>query len=252
MFFRKNFFKIYRKHLKKIKIKHQLDLTIERNKFISILNHDIKTPILAQNQSLEFILNSWFDDLSKEKREIIEEIYNSNKFLLEVILNSIFLAKYENENPKLNLENINIIEQIQDCCEIIKQNAKQKQQKIIIKTNKIDDIKLNADRKLIQKIIYNILSSSVSYGFENSDIEILIKEEKDSISFSAKNQSIFMSKEKLESLFKDKKDTKDFNQLGMNLNLNIAKKLIQAHSWEIIANSNQDNSSEFGFVVKKN
>ena len=252
MFFKRKIIKKYRAKLNKLKSKYQQNLKNERNKFISILNHDIKTPILAQNQSLEFILNSWFDDLSYEKREIIAEIYNSNKFLLEIILNSIFLTKYENENPKLNIENINIIEQIQGCCEIIKQNAKQKQQKIIIKTNKIDDIKLNADRKLIQKIIYNILSSSVSYGFENSDIEILIKEQKDSISFSAKNQSIFMSREKLESLFEDKKNTKDFNQLGMNLNLNIAKKLIQAHNWKIIANSNLDNSSEFGFVVKKN
>ena len=61
-----------------------------------------------------------------------------------------------------------------------------------------------------------------------------------------------MTKEKLENLLKDKKDTKDFNQLGLNLNLNIAKKLINAHNWEIIANSNPDNSSEFGFLVKKN
>ncbi|MBE7708557.1 MAG: HAMP domain-containing histidine kinase [Cyanobacteria bacterium SIG27] len=252
MFFKRKFFKKYREKLNKIKSKYEKSINIERNKFISILNHDIKTPILAQKQSLEFLLNSWFEDLSQEKRIIIEEIYNSNEFILEVLLNSIFLAKYEIENPKLNLEKINIIEQVQDCCEIIKQNAKQKQQKIIIKTNKIDDIKLNADRKLIQKIIYNILSSSVSSGFEESDIEILIKENKDFISFSAKNNSIFMTKEKLENLLKDKKDTKDFNQLGLNLNLNIAKKLINAHNWEIIANSNPDNSSEFGFLVKKN
>ena len=32
----------------------------ERNKFISILNHDIKTPILAQIQALELILKSYF------------------------------------------------------------------------------------------------------------------------------------------------------------------------------------------------
>ena len=75
-------------------------------------------------------------------------------------------------------------------------------------------------------------------------------EKPESISFCAKNSSIYMTKEKLNSLFEDKEKS-DFNQLGMNLNLNIAKKLIVAHNWDIIANSREDNSSSFGFVVKK-
>ena len=59
-----------------------------------------------------------------------------------------------------------------------------------------------------------------------------------------------MTKEKINSLFKEK-NNKDLNQLGLNLNLNIAKKLIKAHSWDIIAQSDNDNSAIFGFIVKK-
>jgi predicted nuclease of restriction endonuclease-like RecB superfamily len=56
MFFKNRFLKKYREKLRKIKNKHTLILQHERNKFVSILNHDIKTPILAQNQSLELLL----------------------------------------------------------------------------------------------------------------------------------------------------------------------------------------------------
>lgn len=251
MFFRKNIIKKYRKKLKNIRNKYSKLITDERNRFISILKHDIKTPILAQNQSLKLLLNEYFGMLSNSQKEILDEIYQSNNFLLEIVLNSIFLAKYENEKPKLNLENIDFVEQIKDCCELIKPQANEKQQKIIIKKNTTDEIKLNADRKLIEKIIFNILSSSVNYGFENSDIEISIDEKPDSISFCTKNSSIYMTKEKLNSLFEDKKEASDLNQLGMNLNLNIAKKLINAHNWNIIASSKEDNSATFGFVIKK-
>lgn len=251
MFFRKRFLKKYREKLNKIKNKHRNDLKNERNKYISILNHDIKTPILAQNQGLRLLLEKQSGEISDFQKEILEEIYSSNKFLLEVVTNSIFLAKYENEKLDLKLENINIVEQIKDCCEFIKPQAFEKKQNIIIKTNKIQDIKLIADRKLIQKIILNILSTSVSQGFENSDIEILVKENKNTISFCTKNKSIYMTKEKINSLLKDKKDLKDFNQLGANLNLNIAQKLITAHNWNVIANSTKDNSSTFGFVANK-
>jgi light-regulated signal transduction histidine kinase (bacteriophytochrome) len=79
----------------------------------------------------------------------------------------------------------------------------------------------------------------------------MFSENKNKIAFQAKNKSIYMTKEKINSLLKDKENVKDFNQLGANLNLNIAQKLITAHSWDVIANSDRDNSSTFGFVVKK-
>ena len=155
MFFRKNIIKKYRKKLKNIKQKYFAVLQNERNKIISILKHDIKTPILAQNQSLKLLLNGSFGEISKIQKEILDEVYQSNKFLLEIVINSIFLEKYENEKPKLNLEKINFVEQIKDCCELIKPQANEKQQNIIIKKNTTDEIKLNADRKLIEKIIFN-------------------------------------------------------------------------------------------------
>ena len=212
----------YRKKLKKIKSKHSEELQKERNRFICILNHDIKTPLLAQIQSLELILKNQFGAISNFQKEIVTQILNSNYFLLEVVSTTIFLTKYETQKPKLKIENINILEQIEDCCALVRNFAKNKQQNIIIKTNRNRAIKLDADRKLIQKIIFNLLSSSVSYGFENSDIEISIKENKNSISFCAKNKSIYMTKEKINSLFEDKKNLCDFNQLGMSLILNIA------------------------------
>lgn len=251
MFFKRIFLKKYKEKIKKIKNRYNLKFIEEKNKYISILNHDIKTPVLAQNQSLELLLNEIFGKLSNKQKEILKDVYYSNNFLLEVITNSIFLMKYEREKPNLHLENLDIIEQTKDCCEMIKNFAQEKQQNIIIKASHNKKIKLNADRKLIQKILFNILTGSISYGYENSNIEVSIKENKNSVSFYTKNKSIYMTKEKLNSLFENEKNLCDFNQLGMNLNLNIAKKLINAHNWDIIAKSKKDNSTVFGFVVKK-
>ena len=235
MFFKKKLIKKIRNKIRQIKSRYNEKLQKERNKFTCILNHDIKTPLLAQIQSLELVLKERFGKLNDEQKNILEEILNSNYFLFEIISNTIFLAKYESEKPQPKLENIDIIEQIEDCCNMVKNFAQEKSQNIIIKTNKKNEIKLKADRLMIQKIIFNILSSSVSYGFEKSDIEIMVKESKNSISFCTRNKSIYMTKEKINSLFEDKKNLCDFNQLGMSLNLNIAKKIIKEQNWDIIA-----------------
>ena len=250
MFFKKTFKKIYRQRLKKIKKKFSDSFNKERTRFISILNHDIKTPLLAQNQALELLLSKK-ENLNPFQIELLEELSNSNNFLLEIVTNSLFLTKYEKEKPELNIENINIVEEIKDCCKLVEQVAKTKGQNIIFNPNNNKTINLKADRILIQRILLNLISGSLSSGFEKSNIEISIQENKNSFSFCTKNKAVFMTKEKINSLFAPKKTLADFNQLGMNLNLNLAGKLIKAHNWDIIAESNKDNSLIFGFSIKK-
>ena len=249
-FFQKKLIRKFRKKIREIKNKNKEILKNEKNKFSCILRHDIKTAILAQIRSIELILEEKFGKITPIQKEILSQNLNSNYFLLQIIVNTLFLLNYENENYKLNLENIDLLDEINTCLNEIRNYALDKEQNIVIKAPK--NIKLSADRKFIQKIIYNIITSSISYGFEKSDIEINIKENKKSISFSTKNKSAYMTKEKIDSLFSENKENLcDFNQLGMSLNLNIAKKLIKAHNWNMIAKSKKDNSSTFGFVIQK-
>ncbi len=241
--FKKYFKKIYKLRLKKIKTKNQKALKSEIEKYVSILNHDVKTVLLAQIQSLKLFLDN------KAPKEILFEILNSNYFLYEIIENTVFLSNYDNFKATLKLEDINITNEIGNVCRSLENYAKYKNQKIVLKTNN-KDIICRADKFLLNKIIHNLITSSISYGFENSDIEVSINENKNTVSFSARNKSCYMTKEKIKNILADKK-TCDFNQLGMNLNLNIANKLITAHDWRVIAKSKKDNTSTFGFIVKK-
>jgi len=250
MFFRKRILAKIRQKFQKIKLKEKEKFINEKNKISCILRHDIKTALLAQIRSLELLLSGSFGELDEQKREILAQNLNSNYFLLQILINTLFLLKYEDEKMNLKLEKINLLDEINFCLNEIKNYAKDKEQNIIVKAPQ--NISLNADRKLVQKIIFNILSSSISFGFEKSEIEISIEENKNLISFNTKNKSAYMTKEKIESLFcENKENLCDFNQLGMSLNLNIAKKLIKAHNWDMIINSKKDNSSVFGFVVEK-
>ena len=96
MFFKKKLIKKIKNKIKQIKSRYNEKLQKERNKFTCILNHDIKTPLLAQIQSLELILKDKFGKLNFEQKNILKEILNSNYFLFEIISNAIFLTKYEN------------------------------------------------------------------------------------------------------------------------------------------------------------
>ena len=251
MFFKKRFIKKYKEKLLKIRKRNRKKLLKQKFEFSKILNHDIKTVLLAQKNCLELLLKERFNKINLKQKKMLSEILFSNKFLIEIINNAIFLAEIDEKISDIKFEKVDIINQAQNCLDEIKYMAKNKEQKIILDI-KNKDINLNCDKKLIQKIITNILTSSVSYGFENSDIIVSIEENNNEITFKTKNKSIYMTKEKINSIFQNTESKNDFNQLGMKLNLNIAKKLVGVHNWDFIATSDEkDKSSTFGFVVKK-
>lgn len=251
MFFKKKLLKKIKNKFKKMRQKNYIELQREKSKFARILNHEIKTALLSQSQGLELILKGSFGNLQANQKEILNEIYVSNCFLLEIINNAIFLSKFENNKNTIKYESVDVFRQLENCLKSVELSANNKKQNIILKTDKNKDYSLTADKKFVQKIIYNLLSSSVASGFEKSDIEIYLKESEHFLSFCTKNKSVYMTKEKINNMFEDKDKPTDFNQLGMSLNLNIAKKLINAHNWNLIASSSKENSAVFGFIVKK-
>lgn len=241
--FKKYFKKIYKARLKKLKAKYIANKKIASEKYISILNHDIKTALLAQIQAIKLYLNN------SAPKEILEDVLNSNYFLYEIIKNTIFLTEYENSKTPVKLESVNLAKITGDIKKSVENFARRKNQNIILKTSS-SHINCRANKLYVNRIIYNILTSAVSCGFEGSDIEVSIKDNKDCVYFEAKNKSCYMDKEKIKSTLREKTHN-DFNQLGINLNLSIANKLICAHNWDIIANSSKNHENTIGFIARK-
>ena len=250
MFFKKRFLKKFKEKLYKIRLKNNQKFLNSKKEFSKTLRHDVKTVLLAQNNCLELLLKGKFGQILPNQEKIIAETLSSNSFLIEIINNMIFLFDTENKPVLSELEKVDIINETKSCMTNIKKIANNKNQNLIF--NHFENkIQLNANKKFIEKIIYNILIGCVSYGFEKSDIIVSIEENEKEILFSAKNKSLYMTREKLNDIFKNNTNN-DFNQLGMKLNLNVAKKLVDLHHWDFIAQSDKlDNSSTFGFVVKK-
>ena len=93
MFLRKKILRKIRKILKTQRERAQKKLICERNKFISILNHDIKTPILAQNQALELLLKNREDEILKILDILKTQYYNyptiKNKIVEKLLKSTI-------------------------------------------------------------------------------------------------------------------------------------------------------------------
>ena len=78
------------------------EILLEKENFIEMLTHDLKTPIRAQIQALNLLLKDYFGPLNPKQREIIKEIMASNKYMQNMAEN--VLTNYKIENGRLKIQ----------------------------------------------------------------------------------------------------------------------------------------------------
>ena len=94
--------------------------------FLMNLIHDLKTPLRAQNVVTNLLVNKHFGELSDKQLYILNELLNSNVFMLNMVEN--FLLKYRDNTNKIVLFKINfdLATLMEECISMVECLAKEK------------------------------------------------------------------------------------------------------------------------------
>jgi len=230
-------------------IDKQQELQEEKDNFIATLTHDLKTPVRANILSLELLLKGDFGKLSKEQNELIQEILNSNKFMMSMLDTLLAKYKYESQNIQLNKTIFNINEFIIDCISDVKSFLTEKNIKCELNlTNKSATVK--ADKLELKRAVINLLTNAIKFNNKNGFIKVSIIENNNSIKIIVEDTGIGIEANKLEHIFdKYVSYAKRFRALGTGLGLYVAKKVIEAHCGEISVSSVCNQGSIFTITL---
>ncbi len=222
----------------------------KRNTFVATITHDLKTPTNAQIKALDLLLNDKFGHLLQKQREIISEIKNSCTYMNSLIFS--ILDTYNTNRTEMNFEKFNISKLIKECSREISYLAFDKNQKLNFILPKHELI-INGDKTQLKRAIINLMTNAIYYGRKNTIIEICAKDTPDkNMNFSVKNHSVYISKEKINTLFEKYKRGPEEITEGTGLGLYISKQIIINHKGKIFAESSLDNICTFSFSIPKN
>ncbi len=142
------------------------------------------------------------------------------------------------------------MELVNELCEETKGLRREKNQ--VINLQKIsEDCSIYADKLQIKRVILNLLSNAVAYGYCNTVININIKVSKNSFEFYIENVSKQIPQEELCKIFDKYYKTKDsyFNNSERGLGLYLVKQIIEKHKGRVYAKSSAGGICTFGFVI---
>ena len=216
----------------------------KKNDLIVYLAHDLKTPLTSIIGYLS-LLDEEKNLSTKQKNKFIKiALDKSNK--LEELINELFeITKYNSETLTIKKEKLNLILLINQVIDEFYPILKEQNKEINFSTQK--DIFIEADSIKMARVFNNLIKNAINYSYENSPINIDIKEDKDLI-ITISNKSKTLTPNELDKLF-DKFYRVDYSRNtklgGSGLGLAIAQEIIKLHSGEITVEDENEDTSFF-------
>lgn len=225
------------------------DIEMLRERFISTLNHDLKTPTLAQIRSLDLLLEGNFGNLTPEQYKMIELTKESCQSMLDIIVTVLFNYKFENNEVKLNEMVINPKELVDECCEELSDNFNDKLLNLRIFSDRSSNY-IFGDQILLKQAISNIISNSITYAYKKSNFEINVKNIGQSICISIINDGIQLSEKTIRQIFDCYEcNSSKYNKIGFGLKSYLAKQIIQIHNGLIVVKNNNNSGTRFEILL---
>ena len=222
----------------------------QKEDFIAMLTHDLKTPIKAQIRALELLINKKFGKLSQLQKEILAEILASCKLLNYMTDDVLANYKFENGTIMIKKEPYSLKKLIEEKIHSFRYLLEQKKQTVRysynseIETIEIDTIELG-------RVLNNLIINASEYSAEGCDIFINVTQNDNFLEVSIKNKGKDFTKNEVNSVFeKYYSKAKQYNKIGAGLGLYISKKILELHGGTIKIDLDKDpNYTEFIFAL---
>ncbi len=215
-----------------------------KDDFVATLTHDLKVPILAEANIIEFLLNEKFGKITDKQSEVLLNMKHSNSELLELVQILLETYKVDKSGIELNRENVNIKDFILD---VIKEMSSiLTKAEMNINVNIKEDMIFNIDKIHFKRVIKNLIQNSISYSGTNKNIDIdaILENNKKIIKITDYGRGI--AKEDIEHIFKKYYSTaKKFRKIGTGLGLYLSSQIVKAHGGEITVKSEENIRTEF-------
>ena len=207
-----------------------------RDDFIATLTHDMRTPLTAAIQTLEFFLDGTVGELNERQHMLLSTMKSNNEGLLGLVNSLLTVYKFDAGKVELVKTNFNVKELINQRYNELKPLADKKNIDFTVSYEIEDDLLITADRQEIGRVIANLCGNAVNYTNPNGKIEILVKEQSGDFLFSVSDTGNGIPKEDIPRIFErfyrvDKSHSRQTG--GTGLGLAIVKHVAEVHHADV-------------------
>jgi signal transduction histidine kinase len=230
---------------------HELqELNATKDKFFSIIAHDLKSPFNAVMGFSEILIEQVRDKEYDGIEKYANIILDSSQRALDLLMNLMDWARSQTGKMEFVPEHFEMVSFISDITPLFYDIALQKS--IIIKKDLPPKATVYADQAMIHTVFRNLISNAIKFTEPGGEITISAIEKTGELTVTVRDSGIGISKANIEKLFRPDETYSTpgtNNEKGTGLGLILCKEFIQKHGGKIWVESAPGEGSTFIFTI---
>jgi signal transduction histidine kinase len=216
-----------------------------KTNFISMMSHDLKTP-LARIQGMTEVILQGQQPMSATQREAVDTIKSSSDDLLRFINAILQYGRIESQGLEINRQSKDVNSLVTDVVRKHEFLARVKKIRVVTELEPLFPITLDAE--LMNQVFSNLLENSIKYSAEESQVTVTTKEKDGHLIIEFKDQGLGIPTVDLPNIFMKffrGHGVKTSNIKGSGLGLYLAKYFTELHRGRIEVGSTPGVGSVF-------
>ena len=226
------------------------EINTTKDKFFSIISHDLKNPFLSINGALNIIISEYETLADEEKKRLLSGILRTSEKTFSLLDNLLLWSRNQMGSIEFIPERLDLSAVVTNSTELLKNYASLKNIRLFNRIEK--DVYVNADRNMLETVFRNLITNSIKYTNDNGQVEITSKSELNVVEISVIDNGIGISKDDIKKLFKIDRSFSTqgtSNETGTGLGLIICKEFVEMNKGKIRVESENIQGTTITFTL---
>lgn len=226
------------------------DLSIQREDFLEVINHRLRTPVLANIRVNKLLLQGAFGKLSEQQSSIIEASLANTEQLDRLLVMLVDIYRYRNNRKHLQFETV-------AASEIVKSIVKHFQEKhpagniaFNIETDS-DGAHIHVDRQEFSKLLMHLTENALKHA--RTTVWLATECQEKTVKFSVRDDGRGLPAEDVGNLFNQfyKISATGRHSPATGVGLCLCAQIARVHEAKLSCQSETDQGTEFSLVVER-
>jgi two-component system, NarL family, sensor kinase len=225
------------------------NLSQMREDFIATLSHDLKTPLLGGQKTLQYLLEEAFGPLNEEQKQVLEALVRSNHRQTELV--ESLLSAYRNDilGVEVRMTLVDMDELIADILTEVQYLGTERGIKLEYACRRTPP-KIKGEPAQLKRVVANLIHNALNYTPSSGTIQVILTEHEGHLRIEVIDTGPGLPKEDLEDVFhRFYRSGGERQVVGTGLGLYLSRQLINAHRGKIWAENIAPQGCKFSFTL---
>ena len=205
-----------------------------KEEVVATLTHDMKVPVVAELNSINFLLEGRFGQLTEKQKQALNLMKTSNQELKDLIENILETFRLEQKKLELNIQKHDFNKFVSSSIEEMNPILLKSNHVIEFEPDKTDNLNIYFDDFQIKRIVKNLIQNALTFSPSGSEIFVKTFVRDGFIKLTVTNKGSGISGDDLEKIFnKYYSGQSKYRKTGTGLGLFLSNKIALAHNGKL-------------------